>query len=230
MKIKNILTICGTGALIIILVLCTVTAVESAAALITVSPARKQLDNWREKQQHLEHTQWETIQSQMDHALQYTPDNPDLLSDLGLAHEAEFNFYPAIDQSARTGREKAVKYYQQAIFLRPSWPYDRIKFALVKYRLDETDRNIYKLMAQATELGPWEPRVQLVVAEIGLRNWDSLPDDIRKVVLDTVNNSIRHPDNIKNILVLLHRYNMPELVCDRKYEDEDIVKFCEKYF
>ena len=230
MNMKKILTGCSASGLIVIFALCTVTTVESAAAFITAWPAREQLDNWREKQQHLDHVQWETIRTQIDHALQYTPDNPELLRDLGLAHEAEFIFYPSIDRSARTGREKAVKYYQQAINLRPSWPYDRVDLALVNYRLDRADRNIYELMTQATELGPWEPRVQQVVAEIGLRHWDSLPDNIRNVVLETVNNGVLHSDNTTGMLNLLRRYDMPELVCDRQYENEEVVKFCEKYY
>lgn len=227
---KKILTIFCAGGLIVILSLCIVSTVESTAALITVNPARKQLDNWREKQRQLEHAQWETIRTQLDHALQYTPDDPDLLRDLGMAHEAEFILYPSIDRSARMDREKAGKYYQQAILLRPSWPYDRIDLALVKYRLDETDRTIYKLMTQAVELGPWEPRVQQVVTEIGLRHWDSLPDDIRKVVLETVNNGVLHSDNAKGMLKLLRRYGMPDLVCDKQYNNEQVIKFCEKYY
>lgn len=225
---KKILTVGCAGGLIVILLLCTVTAVESAAAFITAFPAREQLDNWRDKQRPLEHAQWESIRYQIDHALQYTPDDPELLSDLGLANEAEFILYPSHDRAARTGREKAGKYYQQAILLRPSWPYDRIDLVLVKYRLDGADRNLFKFITQANELGPWEPRVQKVIAEIGLRHWNSLPDDMKKVALETVNNGMRHPDNTKDILTLLRRYDMPELVCNRQYENEQIVKFCDK--
>ena len=229
LNMKKILTVCCAGGLIVVLTLCTVTTVESAAAVVTAFPARKQLDNWRDKQRPLEHAQWESVRYQIDHALQYTPDDPGLLSDLGLAQEAEFILYPANDRAARAGREKAGKYYQQSILLRPSWPYDRINLMLVKYRLDGTDRNLFKLMAQASELGPWEPRVQQVVAEIGLRHWNSLPDDMKTVVLETVNNGVLHSDNTTGMLNLLRRYDMPELVCDRQYENEQVVKFCEKY-
>ena len=229
MKIKNILTVGGAGTLIIVLVLCTLTAFESAAAFITARPAREQLDNWRETRRPLEHAQWENIQSRIDHALQFTPANPELLHDLGLAHEAEFIFFPVADPTAREGRKSAAEYYQQAILLRPSWPYDRIDLALVQFRLNETDMGIYKLMTQASELGPWEPRVQLVVAETGLRKWDSLPEDMKKLVLETVNNGVLHGDNTTGMLRLLRRYDMPELVCDKQYENDDVIRFCEKY-
>lgn len=229
MKVGNILTVSGAVALIVMLVLCTVNAVESTAAFITAWPAREQLDNWREKQRHMDHAQWVAIQSQIEHALQYTPDDPELLRNLGLAHEAEFNLYPSVDRSAKAEREMAGKYYQQTILLRPSWPYDRIDLALVKFRMNESDRNIYTLMTQATELGPWEPRVQQVVAEIGLRQWESLPDDIREVVLETVNNGVLHGDNTTGMLNLLRRYDMAGLVCDKQYEQKEIIDFCKRY-
>ena len=227
---NKILTVCCASGLIVILTLCTVTTVDSATAFITALPARKQLENWRENQRQLDHVQWETIQSEIDYALQSTPDNPELLRDLGLSHEAEFILSPASYPEARRGRETAAEYYQQAILLRPSWPYDRIALLLALYRLNGGDQDIYSLMMQAVELGPWEPRVQQVVAEIGLHDWDSLPENMKSLVLETVNNGIRHPDNTKDILALLRRYNMPGLVCNRKYEVEQGVKFCEKYY
>ena len=180
---KKIMTVCCAGGLIVILSLCTVSTVESAVAFITAYPAGKQLDNWRENQRQLEHAQWEKIQSQIDLALQFTPDNPELLNDLGLSHEAEFIFSEDTDPSATRDRKTAARYYQQAVVLRPSWPYDRIDLALVDYRLYGTNRNLYKLMRQAVELGPWEPRVQQVVTEIGLRNWKGLPDNMKKDAL-----------------------------------------------
>lgn len=225
---KKILTVFCAGGLIVILSLCTVSTVESAVAFITAFPARKQLDNWRENQRQLEHVQWENIQARIDLALQFTPDNPELLRDLGLSHEAEFIFYPATDVSATRGRKTAARYYQQAVSLRPSWPYDRIDLALADYRLNGAGRNLYRLMKQAVELGPWEPRVQQVVTEIGLRNWRDLPGNMREAVLKTVHNGVRHPDSTKNILALLRRYNMPELVCAEKNDNEEVVKFCEK--
>lgn len=228
LTMKKIMTVCCAGGLIVILSLCTVSTVESAVAFITAYPAGKQLDNWRENQRQLEHAQWEKIQSQIDLALQFTPDNPELLNDLGLSHEAEFIFSEDTDPSATRDRKTAARYYQQAVVLRPSWPYDRIDLALVDYRLYGTNRNLYKLMRQAVELGPWEPRVQQVVTEIGLRNWKGLPDNMKKVVKETVNNGVRHPDNTKDILALLRRYNMSELVCAEKNDNEEVVKFCEK--
>jgi hypothetical protein len=229
MKFENILTICGAGALIIVLVICTITAVEATAAFITAYPAIKQLDNWRDKQRQLQHDQWQAIRVRINHALQYTPYNPELLRNLGLAHEAEYILYPSTNPSARMARLEAEKYYQQAILLRPSWPYDRIDFVLVKYRLGENDQNIYKLMRQATDLGPWEPRVQLVIAEIGLHHWESLPDEIREMVEETIHNSILHVDNTRDMLKLVRRYNMTNLVCDKQYETKEVIDFCRKY-
>jgi len=229
MKFKNILTSCSAGVLIIMLALCTFTAFDSAAAFITAWPARKQLVNWQEKQRQLEHAQWETIRAQLDQALQYSPDNPELLRDLGLAHEAEYILYSAADPSARSAWEKAGQYYQLAILLRPSWPYDRMDLAQVTYRLDETDSKVYSLVKQTAELGAWEPRVQQVVAEIGLRQWDNLPDDIRELTAESIHNGIQLFDNTEGMLRLLRRYNKLSLVCGQQYENEQVVKFCKRY-
>jgi hypothetical protein len=229
MRLKNILTLGGTCILIIMLVLCTIAAANSLAAFVIAYPATMQLDIWRDKRHQMDHDQWDTIRSRINHALQYTPDNPELLSGLGLAHEAEYIFYPATEPAASMARMEARTYYQRAIHLRPSWPYDRMNFTLVKYNLNEVEQEIYKLITQTIELGPWEPWVQQIVAELGLRNWNRLQDEFRELVKETVNNGIRHSDNTKWMLNLLARHNMPALACDKHYENDQVKRFCEKY-
>jgi hypothetical protein len=73
------------------------------------------------------------------------------------------------------------------------------------------DTKLQHALANAALLGPWEPEVQFIVADIGFALWDELPDAQRKEVLETaVRGMKRNPDNVLRIAAKRARL---ELVC-----------------
>lgn len=83
----------------------------------------------------------------------------------------------ADDTSAPSGNASAddvLARYRAAIMGRPTWPLAWTAFAAVKAAQGEIDSVFVHAMLRGQELGPWEPSVQRVTAELALLVWEGL--------------------------------------------------------
>jgi hypothetical protein len=89
---------------------------------------------------------------------------------------------------------QGLEYHREAVRLRPGAPYSWASIALLKGRLPEPDAEFEAALRNAARLGPWEPEVQIAVAESGLSLWDRLSPPARSAVRDTLARALRWQD------------------------------------
>lgn len=95
---------------------------------------------------------------------------------------------------AKDYARQGLEYHREAVRLRPGAPYSWANIALMKARLPEPDAEFEAALRNAALLGPWEPEVQIAVAEAGLSLWDRLSPPARGAVRDTLARAVRWQD------------------------------------
>ena len=212
-----------------ILVFCSTVAADRGLASLYAHPGKSSLALWRAGKHSLLLYDWNVVRSSLEKGLSYDGHNPDLLHELGAAHEAEVAYFPPGATAAGNHRDTARKYYLESLAGRPTWPHDWIDLALVDYRLDRINGEFYQAMHQALTLGPWESRVQYVAADIGMHHWYKFDDEMKNIITGVIHDGIRNRDNAMTMLKLVGRYDMLELACGDDNGGEEVRKYCEHY-
>ena len=188
------------------------------------------LEKWRSDEITLNDDDWDELRKNLSIALEFDPDNPRFHEYLALAIEGRYAYIAPKNEEAMPSRRAAYKHYKDSISIRPTWPYAWVNLALVKYRLGETDDEFYHALHKADELGPWEPGVQRVIADVGLHYWGSLSREERGFVLNIIDKSLHHAErnHSMDVLALTKRSGMLELMC-LIHEDLDyVIQYCKK--
>jgi len=100
------------------------------------------------------------------------PDMPDSYEDLARLYLARSRTLNGAARSASL--KEGIVLIRQAIVLRPISPYSWTILMQFKSELGEYDVEFRRALERAVSLGPWESWVQPIVAEVGLRAWESL--------------------------------------------------------
>ena len=82
-------------------------------------------------------------------------------------------------------------YYQAALVLRPTWPWDWGNLALVKYQQYQDMSAVYQdALVRAVEFGPRESSLQDQVAQLGSHSWSALNSAAAEAVLTAANRAL----------------------------------------
>jgi len=98
------------------------------------------------------------------------------------------------DPAARAGFEAALAGYREGIRMRPGSPYAWASIALLKLRLGRIDDEFYRALDRAARLGPWEPQVQIALADVGLAAWRELTAPARRTVIGALERGLRREE------------------------------------
>ena len=144
-------------------------------------------------------------------ALALTPEDPTLIEHLGVALELRATGSPPGSESRRLYLEAALTRFRNAAALRPTSPYTWANILLTKYRLGQVDDEFRAAMRHALDFGPWEPAVQLIVADIGLGAWDRLDSGLRGRVTENLQRAaVRQSDPLARLATDQRRI---DLIC-----------------
>ena len=215
--------------LVIVLMFCSHVSMDRGLASLYANPGTSTLSLWREGKRLPQHSDWEKTRASLEKALSYDRQNPDLLHKLGEAYDAEVAYHAVGDAAAANMRTTAREEYLKALGERPTWPYDWMALALVEYRLNQVDAEFYRALHRSVALGPWEPSVKYRVAEIGLHHWNHLDNDVRGFVTGIIRHAAANRDTATDMLKLLRRYDMLDMVCNDNVADESIGQYCKPY-
>jgi len=105
----------------------------------------------------------------------------------------------------------AHEQYSKAVVLRPTSPYAWANRAWARYHLGLLDAEFYAALENAIRLGPWEPKVQLVVVDLGLGLWPVMPPDLRVKILGMVQRGQRR--YAQHMIDIATRYGRLAEVC-----------------
>ncbi len=167
---------------------------------INVQSARRSLVLWESDIDTLNNTEWTIAYDSVSKAISQDPLNPELL--ILMANVQEWKIYLDKDDNENNHYlSLALKNYRKAAELRPAWPYTWSQISLVKYRMGEIDQELQQAIENATKTGPWEPGVQQIIAEVGLRVWEELDFAMREIIVRNIDRGITmQPILMLNIL------------------------------
>ncbi len=141
--------------------------------------ARLLFMSWETARRHPSHEEWTLAQRRLREARELDPGRPNYLEDMARLYELRALPLKAGDTRALEDLRRALDHQRQAARLRPGLPYTWASIAVLKARLPEPDREFEAALRNAALLGPWEPQVQLAIAEAGFRHWDALAPETR---------------------------------------------------
>lgn len=92
------------------------------------------------------------------------------------AARAEYRQQTGHDADAvqHVAHSRVLARYRNAMTARPTWPFAWTAFAAVKVAHGEIDSEFLHALLRGQELGPWEPAVQRMTAELSLLLWRSV--------------------------------------------------------
>ena len=189
--------------------------------------ARTFIEQWENDFESFREEDWNKVVSHAKAAVDKDPDNPDLLFLMGNVYEWNA-FHPENQYKNNQQRQLALEYYRKAVELRPQWPYTWSGIALLKFRMNEFDQEFYLALRNAMELGPWEPRVQSIIAEVGLNVWDKLKHTERLPIVENIRRGVVMQPQV--MLDILNKYGQLRMVCHEKNKQSIVEKYCEKNF
>ena len=135
---------------------------------------RHDVSHWAEKGTMPSAGRWVQTADGLQSALKLTPRDPLLHDHLAVLNSIGAWAFRSAGEPSRTYAAFALLHFRQALSLRPTSPYSWVGLASSKYQLGEVDGELFRAMALASAWGPREPRVQLILADLGFLLWDAL--------------------------------------------------------
>ena len=150
-------------------------AARTGLADVYAEPAKSYLQTKRDAGEALTRDEWQAIYASLKHALALAPGDPANLSELGRLHRIVLERDDLDAAEILRFGDAAAGYYQAALALRPTWPWDWSNLALVKYEQYQDTSGVYQdALVRAVEFGPREASIQDRVAELGSSSWSAL--------------------------------------------------------
>ena len=166
-------------------------AVRTGLADVYAEPAKGFLQGKRDAREVLTRDEWQAIYDGLSQALVLAPGDPENISQLGRLHRIllEPDDLDA-GQISRYG-DAATSYYQAALALRPTWPWDWGDLARVKYEQYQDAGSVYQgALVRAVEFGPQEALLQDQIAELGMDSWPVLSPAVALAVLSAAERAL----------------------------------------
>jgi hypothetical protein len=171
------------GALLVLLL---VEAVQRGLADLHAHHVRYYFEHWAKQRHPVRLDEWRDALGAAEARASLVPGSPDALEDLGVLYDWAAFAKPPRHALVLAYHDQALTYFRQAAQRRPTSGYTWANVAQQKLALDALDAEFARALELAALLGPWEPEVQLSVADAGLATWRHLPDAAREAVLATV--------------------------------------------
>jgi hypothetical protein len=158
--------------------------------------ARWSIREWSDKRNAAPSPEiWEQARDTLQGALQITPDNPQLLEDLGYLHavRAQAMGWPKMDSPEETVRQnllaQAIDDYRASTALRPTFPQPWAYIALSKHLKGTQDAEFWVAFDKALLFGSFAEGVPPVLAKLAFAQWTKLAPQRLEFVTTMINSS-----------------------------------------
>jgi len=156
--------------------------------------ARSLTASWEAARRTPSAAEWARARESLREARALDPAHPAYAEEIGNLYGTRALRLAPGDSLAADYARQALPYHRDAARLRPSASYSWANIALMKARLPEADAEFETALRNAVRLGPWEPEVQLAVADAGLSLWDRLSPAARGTVRDNLARTLKWQD------------------------------------
>lgn len=150
-------------------------AARTGLADVYAEAAKSYLQTKLRANEVLTREDWQALSGSLIRALALAPGNPENLTELGYLNRLliEGNDRDA-EEILRYG-DAGAGYYQAALAVRPTWPWDWGNLAVLKYYQYDYASGVYlDALVRTLEFGPREPSLQFRAAEMGIKSWPAL--------------------------------------------------------
>ena len=166
-------------------------AVRTGLADVYAEPAKSYLQTKREAGEVLTRDEWQALYGSLIQALALAPGDPENLSELGRLYRIQLEAADLDAGQITLYANAGTAYYQAALALRPTWPWDWGSLALVKYQQYQDTSVVYQdALVRAVEFGPRESSLQDRVAELGSQSWSALNPAAARAVLTAADRAL----------------------------------------
>jgi len=186
-------------------------ALSRGAADLRGFEARVLVKSWEAKRRQPSVEEWTYVRRRLREARDLDPGQPNYLEDIARLYELRALPLKSGDALAQGYLRQALEYQREALRRRPGSPYTWSNIALLNARLPEPGREFESALRNAALLGPWEPGVQIALAEIGLRHWDALAPETRAAMRANVARALRRQD--AKLFELARRTGRLDVLC-----------------
>jgi hypothetical protein len=179
-------------------------ALQRGWADILLFQGRVPLRAWENQRAIPGDSDWALAHERLQRARDLDSRNPTTAEETGRLHELRARSKRASAQPSQAELRLALEQFRLSLWLRPGSPYSWANLAYVKSLLGQRDEEFVAALRAAVEFGPWEPEVQIQVAEIGFRDWERLPPGARAHVRSAVAKGLKRQDETLFSLALAH--------------------------
>ena len=162
--------------------------------------------SWEKAGRIEEPGQWDAAYRRLRLARRLHPLDADVSADLGRLMEWQSWERIADPRQSSTARERAARYYEQALGERPGWGYAWAHYAENRLLSGKQDALFLSALDNALTLAPWEPGVQRKIAWMGMATWSTLPEIMRARVQESIHRSVLLENNLEEIVRLSIQY------------------------
>jgi hypothetical protein len=173
----------------------------------------------------------EEARASLREALHYEPSNPMFVEQRARVDEMQALamqglVMPRGDPPARAAFIDSLAGWREAAQMRPGSPYAWASIVLLKVRLSEIDAEFYGALERAVRFGPWEPTVQIAIADAGFAAWRRLTPPAKALVIaDLERGLLRQGPEVRRIATA-HR-TLP-LICAEGALPPKLAAYCVK--
>jgi hypothetical protein len=173
--------------------------------------ARLMLTAWQAVRGAPTAEEWTFAYERLRAARELDPGQPAYLEDTARLHELRALGFAAGDARAAGDLRAALGYQRRILRQRPGSAYAWSNIALLKARLPEADHEFESALRNAAQLGPWEPEVQLALAEAGFRHWAALAPGTRAALAANALRALRRQD--AKLFEIARRHGRLDALC-----------------
>jgi len=186
------------------------------------------MDEWASGKKTVDKREWNAAHQSLLSALKLSPGNPDYLALLGNLYE--WRVANKSLNSQETALEviadyrMALEFYRRALKQRPAYAFYWANIAVVKSILGEVDQEYYQAIERALVLGPWEPGVQLKIADATLGVWYLLDDNGWDKMLTNVERGLE--SNPTKMMTIAKQAQVLNKLCGKLRRTEIMREYC----
>jgi hypothetical protein len=185
------------------LVWCVAIATQQGRTDDILDDAGKEMGTWLASRSQPGEQTMGWVQEDLERAVKLQPQDPksqELLGALKARRTEQQEFL-----------RESVVHFTNSLATRPTSPYTWANLAEVKYRIGTTTQEFENALRRASELGPAEPEVQRVVADLGLAVWNEVQPSTRIAIERMVTEGIKR--NPLEMLQIGERRGRLDVVC-----------------
>lgn len=210
MQVRILRSLLAALSLAVLAALCALALPRGLADLLSVE-ARVIVRSWEAQHRQPSNEEWTHALALLREARELDPRQPNFLEGIVQLYELRALQLQPGDALAQGYLRQALEFQREAVRRRPGSPYSWANIALLKGRLPEPDREFEAALRNSAQLGPWEPWVQIALAESGFQHWDALAPDTRAAMRANMTRALRWQD--KQMFELARRTRRLDVLC-----------------